>query len=1049
MRKMIMSLLLGVAAFAADAALPHPYAHWKMDGIGSDGKVADVSGNGFDMTVGEGVSEFDDDIFGKVLRWKGLRTSWGTFRNRALTNRTVSLWFRRDAQDSDVDSVNNNKIPYLFDHVSAMSVNFSKNANGMNSELAGTTVYSVASPSRSRWHQLTITFEATGWADAEETKPIGVFSSYVDGVIVKTVDNFTAAAAMAVAGNAVVGNSTSDSTSSDPRPVKGLFSQIRIWDTALSSENVQQLYFDDLNALGTVPLGRWRLDATLPYGTSGRKFEAANDNIAELECRANVMTVFDGDMGCNVAEFPNYAKDSYASLVLPVPVSDFSFGMWMKIPDNLLELANVAAFDDSNKFNTMPNVYNFSSYSRMDFEGSYRNADSTQAKVYDVASIDNSLASGYSVPVVTVQKGRWSHLGVTLATSEEADGSYAITPRFYVDGMCVFTGRTQSASSYTGIIPKGTEFTLGTGSKSNARSFLGQMSDFAVYSGLMDDAQMAELAKGLPRVSAGEDFSLAAGVWGRLSGEVSLSGKLGNRKAAATDVEWMLVSWPLGGEDAEIAMKNSPCAMVRLPVVGEYRFRLRAKSKLLHCCEYDEVTVTCVPKEESETALTVMVDGEATAVKGAWHRLSAAVSGADDTALSIRWKVLSGPGAVSFEPAFCADTVATFRNVGVYTVAAVAFDGQKEYESEPFTVEVAECEDVDIASGLIAHWAFEPDCTEAVTGTKYTMNRKEKTFETGVCGYGVRCHGAFYPCLDTGMTLLETTSDTQYQMPDERYRAFSLWMYHDPSDTNNSSRASLISVPFSLGLWYNCESGENGFTMYQQTLSTAIAGNGNIDVYGRPEKDPAGRWTHIYALFDRTTSYKSNTSELWIDGVKMSNRTVNGMGGGRVRDAEKIMIGGHRENGDGNNGHFKDADGNRRSRTFPGVIDEVRMYNRKLTEAEIKYLAANPVVDVNRAPSAFAVLQNSRVVNRKAAAIAGFASDDGAESATLSGCWQVIDGDASAVSFGDASAGETTFTAKKIGRYVIAYVVSDGEKSSWSEPLVINVESMGMTVRIR
>ena len=67
---MIMSLLLGVAAFAADAALPHPYAHWKMDGIGSDGKVADVSGNGFDMTVGEGVSEFDDDIFGKVLRWK-------------------------------------------------------------------------------------------------------------------------------------------------------------------------------------------------------------------------------------------------------------------------------------------------------------------------------------------------------------------------------------------------------------------------------------------------------------------------------------------------------------------------------------------------------------------------------------------------------------------------------------------------------------------------------------------------------------------------------------------------------------------------------------------------------------------------------------------------------------------------------------------------------------------------------------------------------------------------------------------------------------------
>lgn len=1050
MRKMIVSMLSLIALFSAAASLPPPYAHWKMDAIGADGKVSDVSGNGFDMTVGEGVSEFDDDIFGRVLRWKGVRGSWGTFRNRALTNRTVSLWFRRDAQDGDVDSVSNNKIPYVFSGFSAMSVNFSKGTAGMNSELAKTTVYGVASPSRSRWHQLTVTFEATGWADAEKTCPTGVFRSYVDGVIYKTVDNFTAAGAASQEGNAVVGNSSASSSSSDPRPFKGLFSQIRIWDVALASDDVQQLYLDDLSALGTVPLGRWRLDATLPYGSASRKFEAANDNIAELECRANAKIVFDGDMGCNVAEFPNYAKDSYASLALPFPVADFSFGMWMKVPDDLVKRGTIGAIDEPTAFNTMPNVYNFSGYSRMNFEGSYRNADSTQGKVYDVATRDNSLDSGYGVPFVTVQKGRWSHFGVTLATGKDANGGCAITPRFYVDGVCVYTGRTQSASSYTGNIPKGTQFILGTGSTSLPRSFLGQMSDFAAYSGLMDDAQMAELARGLPEVSAGEDFSLAAGVWGRLSGEVSLTGKTGNGRAAATKTQWMLVSWPLGGENAEIVMEDSPNAMIRLEAVGEYKFRLRAKSGSLRCCEYDEVTVTCVPKQEPDKDVGVAVNGVAAAVKGAWHRLAAAVSGAEDADLSIRWKMISGPGTVSFEPASGADTAATFHKAGVYAVAAVAFDGHNEYESAPFTVEVSECADMDLASGLLAHWTFEPDCTETVTGTKYEIDRTVNTFETGACGYAVRCNGAFYPYLNTGMTLLETTSDSTYSVPDERYRAFSLWMYHDPADTNNSSHASIVSVAYTLGLWYNCEDGVNGFTMYQQaTENSPAVGFGNTDVYGRPDINPAGRWTHVYALFDRTTSYLSNTSELWIDGVKMSNRTVNGMGGGRVRDAEKVMIGGHKNNGDGYNGHMKDSQGNRLSRTFPGVIDEVRMYNRRLTEAEIKYLAANPVVDVNRAPSAFAELQDRRVFNRKEAALAGFGDDDGMPSAELSGRWQVIDGDASAVSFGDASAGETVFKAVKTGRYAVAYVVCDGEKSTWSEPLVINVEHPGMTVKIR
>jgi hypothetical protein len=173
------------------------------------------------------------------------------------------------------------------------------------------------------------------------------------------------------------------------------------------------------------------------------------------------------------------------------------------------------------------------------------------------------------------------------------------------------------------------------------------------------------------------------------------------------------------------------------------------------------------------------------------------------------------------------------------------------------------------------------------------------------------------------------------------------------------------------------------------------------------------------------------------------------MGGGRVRSADTIMIGGHKANGDGNNGHFKDSSGNYLSRTFPGVIDEVRMYNRRLTEAEIKYLAANPVVDVDHAPAATLEGEKSASISRRDLALVAHVGDVGGDPSALSGRWEVIDGDAAAVSFGDASSAETTFTAKKAGVYSVVYVVSDGRHVTYSEPMEITVERAGMVLKIK
>ena len=52
-------------------------------------------------------------------------------------------------------------------------------------------------------------------------------------------------------------------------------------------------------------------------------------------------------------------------------------------------------------------------------------------------------------------------------------------------------------------------------------------------------------------------------------------------------------------------------------------------------------------------------------------------------------------------------------------------------------------------------------------------------------------------------------------------------------------------------------------------------------------------------------------------------------------------------------------------------------------------------------------------------------------------------------SFGDATARETTFTATSIGTYVLQLAVSDGERTSYSAPLTVEVVAAGAVIVIR
>ncbi|MDD4623535.1 MAG: hypothetical protein PHG71_09900, partial [Kiritimatiellae bacterium] len=240
------------------------------------------------------------------------------------------------------------------------------------------------------------------------------------------------------------------------------------------------------------------------------------------------------------------------------------------------------------------------------------------------------------------------------------------------------------------------------------------------------------------------------------------------------------------------------------------------------------------------------------------------------------------------------------------------------------------------------------------------------TYVPGIDGRGYRGRGKTSSFI-TGATLGETGTDGWRPMPEEGgtvWRTFSFWMYHDAANpgTNDIKSVCLLSVPYTLGFWYAPENGIAGnnalFTIYHQSLGydeygNQLAGSGGMMYYGSPSVSPENRWMHVYVAFDRYNVSSVNETQLWIDGVKQTPASGS-IGFARVKATVPLTIGGMNANCVSvttQNGYYRDGEDNVLSRTLPGVMDEVRMYKRLLSEAEIKYLASRPVLAANRGPS--------------------------------------------------------------------------------------------------
>jgi hypothetical protein len=594
---------------------------------------------------------------------------------------------------------------------------------------------------------------------------------------------------------------------------------------------------------------------------------------------------------------------------------------------------------------------------------------------------------------------RWFHTAVVYRQQYTSETARVVWPTFYMNG--VRCGDPGAKAAYSSDIPTTSAF-IGNNSAGGTRPLNGLMDDVRLYDAPLSDREVLALYQNSPlAVDAGTDQTCARAA-------TRLQGRLVNTNPFQRDLaavaSWAAVSNPAGAAPV-LATPWLPDSAVTLPEPGTYVFRLTVSNELGQAS--DEVTVIRADEPPANAAPAVTPLWLATnTVLGAGAPLAATVT--DDGlpgATRFRWRKVSGPGAVFFDDAFTNATAAYFSTHGAYVLALDADDGALTGSAQ---VSVAvSLPGNTLTNGLLHWWRMDEDPASKRTydsaGTNTLNLLNQAILQPGKSGNGLREPKPDAVALATNVL---ASSDLM---------TFSAWFYYDSAYTNN---------PYMR--LFNC--GPNFYLLYNRSanqldLSTTATGEGTSTNYtwAFPEaRLTSNRWFHVAVLFDRRPAASGSRQTLYLNGLRYRSNAFTAFPGGAsafpgaAAFTAPFVIGNTSPSGG--------------TRNFDGVLDELRVYTRFITDEEALLLAADP--DNNHAP----VIEGPAELTARVAqplSLQGVVTDDGLPAGkSLSTGWSVVSGNAARVLLADAAAPGTVATFTKTGAYVMMLSASDGELQS-------------------
>lgn len=293
---------------------------------------------------------------------------------------------------------------------------------------------------------------------------------------------------------------------------------------------------------------------------------------------------------------------------------------------------------------------------------------------------------------------------------------------------------------------------------------------------------------------------------------------------------------------------------------------------------------------------------------------SSTASDPEGSPLSYAWNFGDGTSSTAANPSH------TFQAAGSYPVILTVSDGTNSVASSPLTIAVAAA-----GSGLQAAYSFEEGAGATVGDVSGKGNVGTAT------GVSWTTSGRYGKAIGLGSGALVTVSNSP-SLSLSTAMTLEVWVY--PTNLTAEWR-NLIMKPNGSPSDANPSyvlSGTSPATVPTAFISPASA---NLQA---PAPLPLNTWSHIAVTYDGTKmSY-------YLNGVLSASSSISGA---ITASSDALTIGGNVYSG----------------QNWKGFIDEVRIYNRALSAAEIVADMNTPLVGTNPPPSAPAAPQGLRVIS--------------------------------------------------------------------------------------
>jgi len=349
------------------------------------------------------------------------------------------------------------------------------------------------------------------------------------------------------------------------------------------------------------------------------------------------------------------------------------------------------------------------------------------------------------------------------------------------------------------------------------------------------------------------------------------------------------------------------------------------------------------------------------------------------------WRQVSGPVAAVFADTNQPNTTVKFAASGVYVLQIVAFDGQLQ-ATDNLTVGVVL--DEGLSLGLQAHWRLdESSGTTARDASAYnrSLTLSGARFVPGRFQNAVDFDGADDAASFTSPALTQLT--------------FSAWIRLEGRGDSDTMR--VVAMPgYNVRVRWDAA---NGHSLAFEDERSSSAPQWRTPLNSILER----QWYHAAIVFD--SSQSSNVPLIYINGAQQALTVVATGSGSQLANTGTGYLGNQ----------------SALNRSWDGQIDEVRLYNRRLSSTEVELLSAGPID--NAAPQVDAGPAQKASL-RETLNLEGEVTDDGLPGlpAQMTISWTKLSGPGS-VTFGDAHAAQTTATFSEVGTYVLRLTASDGQ----------------------